>query len=197
MTYDEARRGEGERRCLHVPRKKLFRRCHDFLRINNPSIRRKLRNILNYLKPDYDYDFFFRGAENGEMKKSEEEEKKTKDKTESDESVYRQRRDLTRVTSTFRSARFLIPKLSNSPDDGRVKKVNRRGQEKGTSHLCVYALSSHGLMTSMRDESMPSRAISESRQNRETRCSSTPLHHHSPTSSSLPPPRSSSTGSPL
>lgn len=47
----------------------------------------------------------------------------------------------------------------------------RLGQENGTSHLCVYALSSHGLMTSMREESIPSRAISESRQNRETRCS--------------------------
>lgn len=45
------------------------------------------------------------------------------------------------------------------------------GQEKGTSHLCVYALSSQGLMTSIREESIPSRAISESRQNRETRCS--------------------------
>lgn len=46
-----------------------------------------------------------------------------------------------------------------------------RGQENGTSHLCVYALSSQGLMTSMREESIPSRAISESRQNRDTRCS--------------------------
>lgn len=45
------------------------------------------------------------------------------------------------------------------------------GQENGTSHLCVYALSSQGLMTSMREESIPSRAISESRQNRDTRCS--------------------------
>lgn len=46
-----------------------------------------------------------------------------------------------------------------------------RGQENGTSHLCVYAVSSQGLMTSIREESIPSRAISESRQNRETRCS--------------------------
>lgn len=52
-----------------------------------------------------------------------------------------------------------------------VKGHGVRGQEKGTSHLCVYALSSQGLMTSIREESIPSSAISESRQKRETRCS--------------------------
>lgn len=76
-----------------------------------------------------------------------------------------------------RSVRAAVPAQESEVESGwqarllEVEGPEVRGQEKGTSHLCVYALSSQGLMTSIREESIPSKAISESKQNRETRCS--------------------------
>lgn len=70
-----------------------------------------------------------------------------------------------------RRRRSLTGERAGDIAGGERSRGGGKGQEKGTSHLCVYALSSQGLMTSMREESIPSRAISESRQNRDTRCS--------------------------